>query len=168
MKQLLSRRLFAFAIATAVSAAVFVATAQTRTASRSGVTVALRKTALGPVLVNGRGHTLYLFEKDRNGVSACNTACLGYWPALTSAAIPHAGAGVQQSLLRLGRPENGARQVLYAGHPLYTFVGDKGVGETTGENLNNFGGEWYAVAASGTKVEPSTPTSAAPSPTGGY
>jgi predicted lipoprotein with Yx(FWY)xxD motif len=171
MKQLLSTRLFGFAIAAAVTAAAFVATAQARTASRSGTTgalVALRTTALGPVLVNGRGHTLYLFGKDRNGVSACKTACLTYWPALTSAGMPHAGVGVHQSLLRLGTPAHGARQVLYAGHPLYTFAGDRGVGQTTGENLSNFGGEWYAVAASGLKVEPSTPATASPNSTGGY
>ena len=94
------------------------------------------------VLVDRRGHTLYLFEKDRNGVSACNPACLTYWPAFTSARTPEAGAGVHQSLLRLGGPQNGPHQVLYADHPLYTLVGDQGVGQTTGENLRNFGGEW--------------------------
>jgi len=171
MKPLLSTRLLALALAAAVTTTVFVAIAQAKAASRSGATgaiVALRKTALGMVLVDRRGHTLYLFEKDRNGLSACTSACLTYWPALTSPGMPHPGAGVHQSLLRLGRPGNGARQVLYAGHPLYTFVGDKGVGQTTGENLNNFGGEWYAVAAGGTKVEPSMPPSAAPNSTGGY
>jgi predicted lipoprotein with Yx(FWY)xxD motif len=171
MTRLLSIRLFALAIATAVATAAFVATAQATTASRSGTTralVALHTTTLGSVLVNGLGRTLYLFENDRSGVSTCNAACLAYWPALTSASVPHAGAGVHQSLLRLGRPENGARQVLYAGHPLYTFVGDKGVGQTTGEHLNSFGGEWDAVGASGTKVEPSTPTSAIPNSIGGY
>ena len=47
------------------------------------------------------------------------------------------------------------RQVTYAGHPLYTFVGDKTAGATTGEGLDTFGGGWYAVAASGHKVEQS-------------
>ena len=69
---------------------------------------------------------------------------------------------MRQSLLRLGRPHNGRRQVLYAGHPLYTFVGDKRVGQTTGEGLSNFGAEWYALAASGHTVEYSQPSS------GGY
>ena len=41
----------------------------------------------------------------------------------------------------------------YAGHPLYTFVGDKRAGQTSGEGLSNFGADWYALAASGQKVE---------------
>ena len=36
--------------------------------------MSLRKTKLGPILVNSRGHTLYLFAKDRNGKSACYSA----------------------------------------------------------------------------------------------
>jgi len=161
MKQLLSTRLLAVGIALAAvgAATMLVAAAQASTSARSrfraatGTLVALRKTALGAVLVDARGRTLYLFEKDRNGVSACNTACVKFWPALTSQGTPRAGKGVRQSLLRLGRPHNGLRQVTYAGHPLYTFVGDKRAGQTTGEGLNNFGADWYALAASGQKVE---------------
>jgi predicted lipoprotein with Yx(FWY)xxD motif len=50
------------------------------------------------------------------------------------------------------------RQVTYAGHPLYTFAGDKSAGQTTGEGLTNFGAGWYALAASGQKVEQSKPS----------
>jgi predicted lipoprotein with Yx(FWY)xxD motif len=119
-----------------------------------GALVALRKTALGAILVDGRGRTLYLFEKDRNGSSACDSACAKFWPPLTSQATPRAGKGVQQSMLRLARRHNGLRQVTYAGHPLYTFVGDKSSGQTTGEGLNKFGADWYVLAATGQKVEP--------------
>jgi predicted lipoprotein with Yx(FWY)xxD motif len=146
------------AIVAALGAAALVAaTAQAHTthARASGALVTLRKTALGSVLVDARGRTLYLFEKDHNGQSMCNTACVAYWPPLVSHNAPRAGTGVTQSLLTLGRAHNGVRQVLYSGHPLYTFVGDKSAGQTAGEGLNNFGAEWYALAASGRKVEPS-------------
>ncbi|HLX19862.1 MAG TPA: hypothetical protein VKR23_06895 [Gaiellaceae bacterium] len=154
-------------------AALVAATAQARTGSRthaeaSGALVTLRKTGLGTVLVDARGRTLYLFEKDRNGVSMCNTACAAYWPPLVSHAAPRAGTGVKQSLLTLGRAHNGVRQVLYAGHPLYTFVGDKAGGQTAGEGLNDFGAEWYAVAAGGQKVEAIAKTPTAPGYSGGY
>jgi len=128
-----------------------------------GSVVALRKTTLGVILVDARGRTLYLFEKDRGGMSACDTACVSYWPALTSRAMPRAGKGVQQTMLEVIRQHNGLRQVTYAGHPLYTFVGDKSAGQTTGEGLTNFGAGWYALAASGQKVEQSKPSSG-----GGY
>ena len=132
--------------------AVLIAAAQARTAS-TGALVALKKTALGSVLVDARGRTLYLFEKDRNGVSACNTACTKYWPVLTTRGTPRAGKGVRQSLLQVSAPRNGRSQVIYAGHPLYTFVGDKRAGQTTGEGLTNFGGGWYVLTASGRKIE---------------
>ena len=132
--------------------AVLIAAAQASTAS-TGELVALKKTALGSVLVDARGRTLYLFEKDRNGVSACNTACMKYWPVLTTRGTPRAGKGVRQSLLQVSVPRNGRSQVIYAGHPLYTFVGDKRAGQTTGEGLTNFGGGWYVLTASGRKIE---------------
>jgi predicted lipoprotein with Yx(FWY)xxD motif len=148
-------RLLALCIALGLVAAI-VATAQARAAKSAVVT--LKKTSLGTILVDPRGRTLYLFEKDANGLSACNSDCLSYWPAFTSRTVPRAGAGVQQSLLRLAKPQHGLRQVTYAGHPLYTFVGDKRSGQTTGEGLQNFGGGWDVLAADGRKIEPSPNT----------
>ena len=40
--------------------------------SASSATVSLRTTKLGAILVNSKGHTLYLFAKDKNGKSACS------------------------------------------------------------------------------------------------
>jgi len=169
MKQLLSARLLALAVAVG-GALLLVAAAQAASAthSRTGALVALRKTALGSILVDARGRTLYLFEKDRNGVSKCNSACAKYWPPLTSQGTPRAGKGVHQSLLRLARSRSGARQVTYAGHTLYAFVGDKRAGQTTGENLDNFGAEGYAVAPSGHKVEQDASRSTSSGSSGGY
>jgi predicted lipoprotein with Yx(FWY)xxD motif len=126
-----------------------VSVAAARVNAPKGALVTLRKTALGTILVDARGRTLYLFEKDRNSVSACDASCTKFWPPLTSRATPRAGKGVQQSMLRLIKQHNGLMQVTYAGHPLYTFVGDKSSGQTAGEGLNNFGAEWYVLAASG-------------------
>ena len=50
---------------------------------------------------------------------------------------------------------NGSRQVTYAGHPLYTFVGDGGqAGSTSGEGLTAFGGVWLVIRPSGHRVQP--------------
>ena len=119
-----------------------------------GALVALGKTALGKVLVDARGRTLYLFEKDKHGRSACYGACAAYWPPLLSPAKPRAGMGVRASLLGVATRTGGKRQVTYAGHRLYTFVGDTKAGQTTGEGSTAFGAAWDALAASGRSVEP--------------
>jgi predicted lipoprotein with Yx(FWY)xxD motif len=168
MKSLVRRPASAVGIAL-VAALLLMAAAQaaSSSASRSGTRalVALRKTGIGSVLVDSHGRTLYLFEKDRNGLSMCNSACAKFWPRLTSHGSPHAGKSVHQSLLRLTRVRNGLGQVTYAGHPLYTFVGDKRAGQTSGEGLDNFGAEWYAVGPNGHKVEHASGSS---SSSGGY
>ena len=164
MNQMLSLRRFALGIALGAIAgtAILIAAAYVGTSSMSraprGALVALRKTTLGSVLVDARGRTLYLFEKDRNGKSACDTACVKFWPPLVSRATPRAGKGVHKSMLGVTRRQDGRRQVTYARHPLYTFVGDKIPGQTSGEGLTNFGAEWYALAASGRTGEPSQPS----------
>ena len=158
----------AIGAATLLAAAAQAGNSRAHPQTTTATLVALRQTPLGAVLVDARGSTLYLFEKDRNGASMCNTACVKYWPALTSHGPPRAGKGVRQSLLRLSRAGNGVQQATYAGHPLYTFVGDKRAGQTSGDNLNSFGAEWYAVSASGAKVEQSKNSSASSGYGGGY
>jgi predicted lipoprotein with Yx(FWY)xxD motif len=168
MKQMLSLRGFTLGIALGASAAaaVLVAAAHGGTASATrapkAALVAVRKTTLGSVLVDARGRTLYVFEKDRKGMSACETACVKFWPPVVSRTLPRAGKGVHTSMLGVTKRQDGRRQVTYAGHPLYTFVGDKTPGQTSGEGLTNFGADWYALAASGRTVEPKKPNS------GGY
>jgi len=167
------KRILGFTLA-AIGAAMFVvAVAQAGTSllahrQSAGALVSVRKTALGSILVDARGRALYLFEKDVKGVSMCSSACASYWPPLTSQAAPRAGSGVHKSLLALGKARNGVRQVLYAGHPLYTFVGDNHAGQTAGEGLTNFGAAWYAVAASGKKVEGNNTNKTSSSSSGGY
>ena len=66
------------------------------------------------------------------------------------------------------RRSDGRRQVTYAKHPLYTFVGDNAAGQTSGEGLTNFGAEWDALAASGRSVERSQPSGGGYGPGGGW
>src|SRR5205823_122644 len=89
-------------------------------ASRAAVVSA--KTNLGKVIVNGSGRTLYLFEKDKRGKSACSGACAMYWPPLITHGKPMAAGGAKQALLGTIKRSNGSRQVSYAGHPVYTYL----------------------------------------------
>lgn len=122
-------------------------------ADRGGSLVKLRKTALGRILVDARGHTLYLFEADKGRTSVCYGKCAKFWPPLTTKDAPRAGAGVKKSLLGVTMRKGGAHQVTYAGHPLYFFLKDKRAGQTTGQDLDFFGGEWYVLSAAGRKIE---------------
>ena len=154
-----------------VGAAIVVATAATAAAAlgattttsgaavgaghsaHAGVKVAVAGSRLGRVLVDGRGRTLYLFEKDLRGKSACTGQCAGFWPPLVASGKPIATAGAKASLLGTIRRADGRLQVTYNHHPLYTFVKDTAKGQTNGEALDAFGAEWYAVSAGGTKIE---------------
>ena len=119
----------------------------------TGVKVAVANSGLGRILVNGRGHTLYMFEKDKHGRSSCAGQCAGFWPPLITSGKPLAIAGAKSSLLGTTRRADGRLQVTYNHHPLYTFVKDTRKGQTNGEEVNAFGAEWYAVSTAGTKVE---------------
>ena len=122
-------------------------------AQSAGAKVSLGSTSLGKILVNSGGRTLYLFEKDKNGKSACSGMCATYWPPLITTGKPVAGAGVKASLLGTTKRADGRMQVTYNHHPLYTFVLDTAKGQTKGQNLNKFGADWYVLSAAGNKVE---------------
>jgi predicted lipoprotein with Yx(FWY)xxD motif len=136
-------------------------------AASAGAKVAVANTALGRVLVDGRGRTLYLFGKDKRGRSACSGKCAGFWPPLIASGKPLATAGAKASLLGTTKRPDGRLQVTYNHHPLYTFVKDTRKGQTNGEELDVFGAEWYAISAAGGKVEKDAGSGGDPSP-GGY
>jgi predicted lipoprotein with Yx(FWY)xxD motif len=142
------------------------------THSAGSVKVGVASTALGRVLVDARGRTLYLFAEDKNGRSACFANCAGFWPPLIDAGKLLATAGAKTSLLGTIKRADGRRQVTYNHHPLYTFVKDTQKGQTNGEELNVFGADWYAVSAAGAKVEKSDTTAGSsagdPTPGGSY
>jgi len=110
------------------------------------------RSSLGAILTDGRGRSVYLFEKD-HGRSTCYGACGGQWPPVETAGAPVPGTGTMPSLVGTAARTDGAIQVTYAGHPLYYFAGDNNPGDTTGEGLQNFGGGWDLVSPAGQKVE---------------
>ena len=124
------------------------------TASQQAATVAATTNPeLGEILVDGNGRTLYLFEADQNGTSACSGECAQVWPPLTIQGEPKAGEGVSAEKLDTITREDGTIQVAYNGHPLYYYAPDSQPGDTKGEGLEQFGAEWYVVSPSGQKVE---------------
>ena len=123
-------------------------------ASSGPAKLQLRRTSVGTILVNSRGRTVYAFTKDSPNRDNCqkNSACLRVWPALTTVGAPIAGPGVKRSLIGTIGIKGGARQLTYAGHPLYTYIADTQPGQTTYVDILQFGGRWPALSASGQEV----------------
>ena len=106
------------ALAATFSLAVGLSSASAANSSTvTGAKVAVAGTGLGKVLVDGRGHTLYLFAKDRRGKSSCTGKCAGFWPPLIAAGKPRAAAGAKASLLGTTKRPDGRLQVTYNHHP---------------------------------------------------
>jgi predicted lipoprotein with Yx(FWY)xxD motif len=118
----------------------------------ASATVNLRSTALGQILVDGRGRSLYLFEADKAGMSSCYGDCASVWPPLLTSGAPVAGSGLNQSLLGTTTRKDGSIEVVYNGHPLYYFVSDKQAGDTTGQAITSFGADWFVLSAAGSQV----------------
>jgi len=162
------KRLMVVAAVLSVLTAMVAIAAVTASASVASQTrVNVRTTSLGKILVTAQGRTLYMFAPDKRGKSVCYGSCAGYWPPLFVSGKPAAGPGVKASLLGVTTRKDGKHQVTYNGHPLYTYVGDKAAGKTTGQGLNLSGGLWWVVSPAGKAVK-STASSGGGYGGGGY
>jgi predicted lipoprotein with Yx(FWY)xxD motif len=153
-----SARILTFPAAALAVALTMAGTAAAGSAGPSATAASTAKvevvtTKLGKVLADGRGHTLYLFAKDKHSKSACSGACAQAWPPLTTTAKPKAGAGVSASKLGTTRRAGGVKQATYNGHPLYLFVNDTKARQTNGQGIVAFGGKWSAVSTAGRAVK---------------
>ncbi len=113
--------------------------AATTAASMAFAQMAPTKTgdsAKGKVLTSANGMTLYTFDKDSGGKSACNGACTGNWPPL----MADASAKPMGDYTIIAR-DDGTKQWAYKGHPLYNWKNDKAPGDITGDGFLN--GVWH-------------------------
>src|SRR5689334_18378179 len=123
-------------------------------AAASAATVELRSTALGEVLTDSNGFTLFMFSIDQRRTDNCEPIvnCTKVWPPLTVEEAPTAGPGVNASKLKTITLPSGAKQVTYRGHALYGYIGNHGPAETSYVGVFAFQGYWYAVNAQGRRV----------------
>ena len=110
--------------------------------------------AVGTVLVNGQGKTLYVFKPDQAKKVTCTGSCAAVWPPVTlgSGAKPAASGGVKASLLASDPNPSGGSVVTYNGWPLYAYVADTAPGSARGQAVNLNGGVWYVMSPSGQPV----------------
>ena len=97
------------------------------------------------ILANDHGLTVYVFDKDSGEQSNCYDACAKAWPPVLVPANTHVTSPVGTTARK-----DGSVQVTYQGHPVYTYVGDGGQGETNGDGL---GGIWHLVKLQENEVQ---------------
>ena len=137
---------------------------QAPTSGGSAVTVETHSGDMGTFLTDQSGKTLYLFTSDTAMKSTCTSACTSLWPPLTTKGAVKGADGVTASKLSTITLSNGSKQVTYAGHPLYTYSGDSGAGQTNGEGSDTFGAKWWLVAPTGKQITTTSAGSSSPSP----
>ena len=95
-------------------------------------------TSKGKALVNNKGMTLYVFDKDKDapGKSVCNGPCAENWPAL-QASDTDKPSGDWTIVIR----DDGKKMWAYKGRPLYAWKNDKTAGDTDGDGKLN--GAWH-------------------------
>jgi predicted lipoprotein with Yx(FWY)xxD motif len=89
-------------------------------------------TSKGKALVDAKGMTLYTFDRDAAGKSACNGQCAQNWPPLMAE-----GAAMASGDWSVVTRDDGSKQWAYKGKPLYLWVKDTKPGEVTGDGVNN-------------------------------
>lgn len=134
------------ATSAATSAATAAATksAATPAAGATGKsTVNVGDTAIGKVLVDDKGFTLYTFKNDvaNSGKSSVPAAIIANWPPLVATGTAAKGAGVTGDL-GTATLDDGTKVVSYKGLPLYRFINDKAPGDTKGDKV---AGIWFVA-----------------------
>ena len=114
--------------------------------------VETRRGKLGVHLTNAHGRTLYMFAADTRHRSHCRGTCARFWPPFTTVGAPTAGRAAKAAKLATIRRRDGSRQVTYAGHPLYLYLGDSKAGQTNGQGSLAFGARWWILAPSGKPI----------------
>jgi len=95
-------------------------------------------TSKGKALVDDKGMTLYIFDRDSSGKSNCNGQCATNWPPLQAATDAKA-SGDWTVVTR----DDGGKQWAYKGKPLYLWNKDTKPGDVTGDGVNSV---WHIAA----------------------
>ena len=94
-------------------------------------------TSKGKALVDAKGMTLYVFDRDADGKSNCNGPCATNWPPLAASAD-----GKPMGSWTVVTRDDGSRQWAYRTKPLYTWSKDTKPGDVTGDGFNNI---WHVA-----------------------
>lgn len=93
------------------------------------------------VLKTQKGLTLYYFTPDSPTAIACTGGCASTWPPLALTSGTPSSDPALPGTLTVVNGANGM-QVVYNGHPLYTYSKDGDSGDAYGQGI---GGKWFVV-----------------------
>jgi predicted lipoprotein with Yx(FWY)xxD motif len=150
---------WAVAIATLATGFAFTATLLPSGAGATGATTVklVSHGALGKILVNSAGMTVYIYTADSANKVTCTGGCAGVWPWVTvpKGTKPKGGPGVKG----LGTVSTDGKLVLtWHQHPLYTYALDTGPGVVNGNAVKEGSGVWYAATAKNVSTSGTSPT----------
>ncbi|MFF4505751.1 hypothetical protein [Streptomyces sp. NPDC001401] len=103
---------------------------------------------MGSMVTDGKGMTLYRYDKDQPTPSkwTCAGECTKTWmPVMVQDSVQT--MGVEKSLLGTVH-RDGMKQLTLGGWPLYRYMGDTTAGQMNGQGKDE---AWYAVTPSGKK-----------------
>lgn len=110
----------------------------TRLSSALALTFLVAGAAQAATLLTAEnGMTLYIFDKDKGGVSACYDACAVMWPPYAAKAGEKKGEG----WTTVERKDK-SLQWAYDGKPMYFFKGDTKAGDKKGDGMK---GVWHVI-----------------------
>lgn len=98
---------------------------------------AVSETSVGNALVDASGMTLYTYDMDSRGKSACTGLCASVWPPARAGA----DARPRDGFTVITRPD-GTRQWAYHGAPLYAYADDHRPGDAKGDGAE---GVWHVA-----------------------
>ncbi len=102
--------------------------------------------ALGSILTDQIGMTLYYSTNDTARTTHCTGDCLQTWPAVNTSGTPTAGDPSIKGKIGWINRSDGGRQVTYNNMPLYYYIHDNMPGDVNGANLGN---GWVVAQPSG-------------------
>ena len=108
-------------------------------AQEQGAAFGVRETALGSVLTDADGFSLYSWAGDSPGISNCHNDCPVVWPPAL------VGADAEMAPLGTTARPDGRLQLTWNSMPLYRYAGDTRRGETNGEGTVGYGALWSVV-----------------------
>lgn len=116
-----------------------------------GGKLAVRETPdLGQFVTDGKGFTLYRFDKDsaKPPASRCDGDCAKAWPPVPAGEVS-VSVGVDAGALGEVARSDGSKQLTLGGWPVYRYAKDTAPGDAKGQGV---GGTWNALAPDGKKA----------------